>query len=195
MKKTIIAVTAMAALFLGSCASSKQETVSYASNPPVYSNTGSGEKSVLFKTFPGCGVQIWQNEWGAHEMTFDIDYTAGCITVGNVGWWGGSFGCYDNGIPNGATLNLSDIAKVTFEAKASSYGTFYMNFDNNQKNEIDVTPNFKEYSIDLNHMKSKTDYLFMIGGVRDLNDKGTQIYIKNITFYDYDGNETVPKYN
>ena len=68
-------------------------------------------------------------------------------------------------------------------------------FDNNQKNEIYVTPNFKEYTIELNHMKSKTDYLFMIGGVRDLNDKGTQIYIKNITFYDYDGNETVPKYN
>lgn len=195
MKKSILfAGAALSCALLVSCASTKQKTVSYAAQPPVYANV-SNEKSVLFKSFPGCGVQIWQNEWGAHENTFDIDYTHGIITVGSVGWWGGAFGCYDNGIPNGATFNLTDIEKITFEAKASSYGTIYFNIDNNNKNEIDLTPNFKEYTVEVNNLKSKSDVLFMIGGVRDLSDRGTQVFIQNIAFWDYEGNEVTPKYN
>lgn len=197
MKKTTSIFSALALFacsLLVSCASTKQESVSYAAKPPVYSNLSS-EKSVLFKTFGGCGVQIWQNEWGAHENSFELDYTAGKFTVGNIGWWGGAFGCYDNGISNGAKFNLSHIAKITFEAKASCYGTLYFNFDNNQKNEIDLSPEYKEYTIEFDHLKSKTEVLFMIGGVRDLSDAGTEVYIKNIAFYDFEGNETVPKYN
>jgi hypothetical protein len=184
----------LAAVALAGCASTKKAPVSYAANPPVYSQVPA-QKSVLFSTFGGCGIQIWQNEWGQYENTFDIDYVNGCITVGPVGWWGGSFGCYDNGIPNGATFNLSHISKITFEASASSYGTFYMNFDGNQKFEIDVKPEFKEYTLEFSHLKAKTDFIFMIGGVRDLSDYGTKIYLKNIKFYDQNGEETVPKYN
>jgi hypothetical protein len=180
-------------IFVSSCATTKVEQ-SYSQTPPVYSQV-STEKSQLFKTFAGCGIQIWQNEWGAHENTFAIDYVSGTITVGSVGWWGGAFGCYDNGISNGATFNLTNIKKITFEAKASSYGTIYFNIDENNKNEVDLTPNFKEYTIKVPHARSKTDVLFMIGGVRDVNDMGTQITIKNIAFWDGNGNEVVPKYN
>ncbi|MCR5218275.1 hypothetical protein [Treponema sp.] len=152
------------------------------------------ENVKLFTSFAGCGVQIWQNEWGNHEATFALDYDKGCITVGSVGWWGGSFGCYNNGIPDGSRLNLSKIKKVTFEAKASSYGTFYMNFDNGMKNEINVSKNFKQYTIDLSGLSKESDYLFTIGGVRDLNESGTKIYLRNISFYDNEGNETIPEY-
>ena len=188
----LLATLAFAELITG-CASSKKQT-SYAQTPPVYSQVP-GQKSVLFKTFGGCGIQIWQNEWGAHENTFDIDYVSGCITVGGVGWWGGAFGCYNNGISNGATFNLTKVKKITLEAKASGYGTIYFNIDSTMKNELDLTPNFKEYSVDVPFGKSKTEMLFMLGGVRDLNDYGTNVWIQNIAFWDEDGNEITPAYN
>ena len=149
----------------------------------------------LFKTFPGCGVQIWQDEWNDHNMTFSIDYGSGTITVGSVGWWGGAFGSYDNGKANGGTFNLSKLAEIRFDAKASTYGTVYFNVDDKNKNEIDIPTEFMHYSVPVKKASAKATNLFIIGGVRDLNDPGTTITLKNISFYDAKGNEIIPQYN
>lgn len=153
------------------------------------------ENDGLFKTFGGCGVQIWQDEWNSHDATFSIDYAEGKITVGKVGWWGGSFGAYQDGVPNGGTFNLSKVAKIEFDAKASTYGTIYFNIDDSNKNEIDIPTDFKHYEIPVKKAKAKAESLFAIGGVRDLNKEGCEIFIKNIAFYDAKGNEIVPEYN
>ena len=156
---------------------------------------GSGD-AVIFGKFDGCGIQIWQDEGGNHALTFQINAAQGCITVGGVGWWGGAFGCFDNGVGNGESFNLSHIAKVTLEAKASNYGTIYFNFDNGVANNLDLGPeDFEEFEIEIENAKAKTPILFTIGNVTDLSRKGDQIWIRNIRFWDSEGNEVVPKYN
>ena len=153
------------------------------------------ENARLFKTFGGCGVQIWQDEWNDHDMTFSLDYAEGTITVGSVGWWGGAFGSYDNGKDNGNTFDLSKVAEVRFDAKASTYGTVYFNIDNNNKNELDIATEYMTYSVPVKKASAKATNLFVIGGVRDLSDPGTTITLKNVSFYDAKGKEIVPQYN
>ena len=63
------------------------------------------------------------------------------------------------------------------------------------KNEIDIPTDFKHYEIPVKKAKAKAESLFAIGGVRDLNKEGCEIFIKNIAFYDAKGNEIVPEYN
>jgi len=153
------------------------------------------ENAGLFKSFGGCGIQIWQDEWNDHDVTFAIDYKSGTITVGSVGWWGGAFGSYDNGVDNGGRFDLSKLAEIRFDAKASTYGTIYFNVDNNNKNEVDIPSEYMTYSIPVKKASAKAANLFVIGGVRDLSDPGTTITLKNIAFYDAKGNEIIPQYN
>ena len=172
-----------------SAAEAKTKKITYKPSEEI------AEDAKLFKTFAGCGVQIWQDEWNNHDPTFTIDYAKGEITVGSVGWWGGAFGSYDNGKANGGTFNLSKVAEIRFDAKASTYGTIYFNVDDKNKAELDIPMEFMHYSIPVKKAGAKAVNLFVIGGVRDLNNPGTTITLKNISFYDAKGNEIVPQYN
>lgn len=185
--KKLLAVMAMVAVTFAAFAAPKKVTYKWV-NEDV-------SDAKLFKTFGGCGVQIWQDEWNDHDLTFTLDYAEGKITVGKVGWWGGAFGAYDNGVSNGATFNLSNVAEIRFTAKASSYGTVYFKLDNKNNFEVDIPTEWREVSLPVKGASKKTDVLFMIGGLRDVNIPGTEITLKNISFYDKKGNEITPQYN
>lgn len=183
----------MTALVIGGLALS---SASARAKKITYKPTEAGvEEAKFFKTFGGCGIQIWQDEWNDHDMTFSIDYKSGTITVGSVGWWGGAVGSYDNGVDNGGTFDLSKVAEIRFDAKASTYGTIYFNVDKNNKNELDIATEYMTYSIPVKKASAKATNLFVIGGVRDLSDPGTTLTFKNIAFYDAKGNEIIPQYN
>ena len=197
VRASLVCLSLGAALIATGCATNKNNGPVTGSGAvrSVNASSASGEKSVLFKSFPGCGIQIWQDEWGQHDLTFGIDYQAGEITVSYIGWWGGAWGAYDNGIENGATFDLHEVAYMTLEAKASTYGTIYFNIDNNNQNELDLKLDWQEYKIPCQNLKRKTPTLFVMGGKYDINEKDTKVYLRNIAWWDENGNEIVPKYN
>ena len=145
-------------------------------------------------------VQIW-------EATFTANITD-ClsISVGSVGWWGGAFvakgavGPTDAGV---ITFDMSAVSKIVFDAMISTDGNIWVSTSTaDAKAGADVGKQFSlttewqtfEFVIsDGKNAVSKNDYgLFAVGGT---NPSETEVRIKNIAYYDANGNEIVPTVN
>jgi hypothetical protein len=156
----------------------------------------------LWKTFEGADLQIWPN-----GDSFTADDTKGYleITVSSLGWWGG---CYCDskagkvGTTGYVSFDMSKVAKITFDAKGSAAGSFWVSQsdkDSKVANQVAVTLTTDWVAQTYTTSgTSSTDY-----GVLDIGggDKGTtttagyKVYIRNIAFLDASGKEIVPTRN
>lgn len=145
--------------------------------------SGSG----FWKSFGGAGVQIWDN-------TFGIDFATGAISIRAEGhWWGGSFGAYEGGASAGYGYDMSGVKKITFSAKASRDNvplTMYMNEPDDKKTKFTLTTEYQDCVYTLPEDFGLEVRMFSFTG----GDDGlVQLYIKNVEFYDEDGNVVVPE--
>lgn len=175
------------------------------SGAPTGDTNGGGTTTAtdkLWKTFEGADLQIWPN-----GDSFTADDTKGYleVTIGSLGWWGG---CYCDsksgkvGTAGYVSFDMSKVAKITFDAKGSATGSFWVS----QSDKDSKTANQVAVSLTTDWVAqtyttsgtSSTDY-----GVLDIGggDKATtttagyKVYIRNIAFYDASGAEIVPTRN
>ncbi len=167
------------------------------------SNSGASGGAIPFSKFEGCDLQIWSNTFTAATTTEGL-----VITVGSVGWWGGAFvnngavGPTDSGV---VTYDMSNVSKITFEAKISSEGDIWISTSDSTASagadkgktftlttEWPESPYEFKISDGTNKVSTKDYGVLAVGGA---NVSGTTITLKNIAFYDSDGNEIVPGVN
>lgn len=198
--KTIIAVLTAALVmgaFVGCTASTSSPDSGSGDSGGSGGSGGSGTTSGIWSKFEGADIQIWSNTFTAEE-----DSTDGLvITVGSVGWWGGCF-CNAGAVAPTAsdvvTFDMSNVAKITFDAKASASGSMWVSCSDSAANTkgkttMNLTTDFVSQTFNCTGNVSSTDY-----GVLDFggeNASGTIVYIKNIAFYDSTGTEIVPTRN
>ena len=171
------------------------------------SKGSSGKKSPLWSKFDGADMQVWVTE-GEKKPTATLAEKSDCleIKIGREGWWGMCF-CNkaDIGVasPDCVTFNMSNIAKITFEAKASESASMLAaqsdnNSDPQNKTKIDLSTEFEEKEYNLSNPGSR-DYgvLVFIGEPNSGTTTKTNVVIsvKNIKFFDANGNETAPSRN
>lgn len=160
------------------------------------SKGSTGKKSPLWSKFEGADMQVWVD-------TATLTPTAECleIKVKNSEWWGMCF-CNKSDIgkekPECVFFNMSNIAQITFEAKASSPVEIWVsqsdaNADKKNIKKVNLTTSFETKTYTLQDPGSADYGVLDIGG--DNNPFGTIISIKNIKFLDAAGNETVPSRN
>jgi len=165
------------------------------------SNGGGGSSTtntVLWSTFEGADLQIWGNTFTAESS--DTDGLV--VTVGSAGWWGGCF-CNDGTVGAATsgviTFDMSKVATITFYAKASAAGSFWVSQSNaaavvtNQQAES-LTTDWQKYTYTCSGTGS-TDYGVLDIGGGDLSTTttaGYKIYIKDIAFQNSSGTEIVP---
>lgn len=144
-------------------------------------------------------IQIWGGTFTANISTESLD-----ITVANASWWGGVL-CSD-GANMQPIYDMKGIAKVTWEAKSSvdnlavTFGAKRNPADDGSGGATEKTDGLiKEYTLGTDWQVCEFeardteagpfDVLFRMNGNAPL---GTVINIKNITYYDANGNEVVP---
>lgn len=165
--------------------------------------TVSGDGS-LWSMLDGADMQMWSDETG---LTAELEETSEGLkitVIGNKNWWGMCF-CNNaaTDVNAGAvTFDMSKIAEIKFEAKASENASMWVSQSNaqaqvtNQK-RIELTTQFATKTFTLSNPGSKDYGVLDIGG-GDLSTtvkKDLVIVIKNIKFFDSNGNETVPSRN
>lgn len=161
--------------------------------------------SVLWSSFEGAAMQVWLGETSKKE-TAELHETADGLTIKikDEGWWGMCF-CNDAGVgadQNPVTFDMSGIAKITFEAKASEKASMWISQspkDSKPVNQkaVSLGTSFepKEYSL-TNPGKDCYGVFDLGGGDKDTTTKsGVVITIKNIKFLDKDGKEIAPSRN
>lgn len=157
-----------------------------------------------FKSVTGASIQIWENtfEFADSDSSDEV-----CIKILKTpGWWGGAYGCYDQGATAGK-YDLSKVRSVTFQAKASSSCTVVFGLITNEwgyddtgkegwlssKKEIDIATEYKTKEIKLDEDKTLSDdidtlFQFMNGSI----GANEYLYIKDFAFFDANGEEIVP---
>ena len=158
----------------------------------------------LWSMLDGADMQMWSDPSG---LTAELEETSEGLkitVIGNENWWGMCF-CNNaaTDVAAGAvTFDMSKITKITFEAKASENASMWVSQSNaqakvtNQK-KIDLTTQFETKTFTLSNPGTKDYGVLDIGG-GDLSTtvkKDLIIVIKNIKFFDANGNETVPSRN
>lgn len=145
-------------------------------------------------------IQIWGSTFSANVGDESLDITV----VGTAGWWGGVL-CSD-GANMQPIYDMKGIAKVTWEAKSSvdnlavTFGAKRNPSDNGSGGATENTDGLlKEYTLGTDWQvcefeardteSGPFDVLFRMNGSASA---GTVINIKNITYYDANGNEVVP---
>lgn len=156
----------------------------------------------VWKTFEGADLQIWIN-----GETFTADDSKGYleVTVGSSGWWGG---CYCDskagkvGTTGYVSFDMSKVAKITFDAKGSAAGSFWVSQsdkDSKVANQVAITLTTDWVAQTYTTSgTSSTDYGVLDIGGGDKNTtttSGYKVYIRNIAFYDASGKEIVPARN
>ncbi len=167
------------------------------------SNTGSS--SPIWSKFDGADMQVWNDE-ATKKPTALLEEKSDClaITIKAFGWWGMCF-CNNASTGPGAgctTFDMSNVKKITFEAKASENASMWVSQSNsaaqptNQK-KIELSTSYEEKTYVLNN-PGKTDYGVLDLGGGDLNTttkSDVVISIKNIKFFDANDVETIPARN
>lgn len=218
MKKIVNIFASLALAFFGlgliSCADAivddGSNVRSYVNSAGGPGNSGANGGAVPFKTFNDIfDIQIW-------TASFTATINSGCltITVGSVGWWGGAFvasGSVDPKDSGVVTYDMTSVKKISFDAMASVAGKFvaYGGSDSlaalHDPFEVSVTTEWQNFEFDVSKGSSKDYSLFCLGGATDPDAdlgtlggswaNGSTISIKNIAFYDANGNEIVPTVN
>lgn len=181
--------------------STSTQTGGSSSGGSTGSSTGGSSSTGLWSKFAGCDLQIWLNTFTAETGDDGI-----AITVGSAGWWGGCFcnkgsvGATDSGV---VKYDMSKVAKITFDAKGSAAGAFYIcNSDSAAQKKggatIPLTTAWVSQTYSCSTSVSATDYgLFDVIGASDAGTNTTTtagyiVYIKNVAFWDASNNEIVP---
>ncbi len=158
----------------------------------------------LWSMLDGADMQMWSDPSG---LTAELEETSEGLkitVIGNENWWGMCF-CNNaaTDVAAGAvTFDMSKITKITFEAKASENASMWVSQSNSQakvtnQKKIDLTTQFETKTFTLSNPGTKDYGVLDIGG-GDLSTtvkKDLIIVIKNIKFFDANGNETVPSRN
>ena len=166
---------------------------------PVVTNPTTGSNSGLWSKFDGADMQVWENTATLTETDEGLD-----ITIGTQGWWGMCF-CNSAGVgagPDAVTFDMSKIKKITFDAKASEDASMWVSQSDSASNtankvKINLTKSYGTKEFVLKNPSANDYGVLDIGG----GDLGTTtktdvvISIKNIKFFDTNGNETFPTRN
>jgi hypothetical protein len=156
----------------------------------------SSTSSALWSSFEGCDIQIW------YGFTADTSNDYLEMTVGDdVTWWGGAF-VNDASATDAITFDMSDVAEITFSAKGSDTGSFWISHENSSgtlsnQTAISLSTDWESCTYTCNGVTSTDLAVFAFGG-GDLSTTVTEGYvvsIKNIAFWDAEGNEIVPTRN
>ena len=170
------------------------------------SSDDSGDEASLWASFEGASMQIWKTEYEPYNFTADLDETdEGLeITVLDEGWWGICF-CNDASVgkdsPDVVTFDMSNVAKITFEAKASKKGSIWIAQsprDSNPYNQqtISLSTSFETKTYKLKNPGNDCYGLFDLGGGEgNIVASDSVITIKNVKFLDANGNECTPERN
>lgn len=166
---------------------------------------GAGSGSILWSSFDGAAMQVWQSEFEPYNFTASLAETEEGleITVLDEGWWGMCF-CNDASVganSNPVTFDMSKVKTITFEAKASKAGDIWIS-----QSPRDSKPVNKQTVTLSTEFATKTYTLSNPGtdcyGVLDIGGEGSGIVasdsivtIRNIKFLDAEGTETVPSRN
>ncbi|MBD5433017.1 MAG: hypothetical protein HDR35_01775 [Treponema sp.] len=150
-----------------------------------------GSFAGFFKSkIDGLDLQVWQ-DWGGN---FDMD---GSTIIVTGSWWGGAFlGA------GGLEYDVSKIKSAKFKCTLDvyegkdSFGLYINPFgkDANKAEFMDLELGEEnEFEVEVKESMSTSNILFQIGGVDPQPPVGTELTIKDFTFYDEDGNEVVPQ--
>lgn len=167
------------------------------------SASSTGTKSPLWSKFEGADMQVWVIE-GTTTTTADVSPKSDCIEIAikSAGWWGMCF-CNDKAVgagPNAVTFDMSQVASITFEAKASQTASMWvgqMPSGLGDKQRVELSTDFAEKTFTLSNPTNHDYGVLAIGG-GDLDTTvttGVKIYIKNIKFLNAAGTEIVPTRN
>ena len=171
-------------------------------NPENPATPGTGNSnSPLWVSFDGADMQVWDKTVKLTETKDGLE-----IKIGSLGWWGMCF-CNKSDVgaenPECVTFDMSKVAKISFEAKASETAAMWISqSDANSipQNEkvINLSTSFETKIYELSNPGTKDYGLFDIGGKKENNTTyktNVVITIKNIKFLDSNGNETIPQRN
>ena len=173
-------------------------------------NSGASDDSddevSLWASFDGASMQVWKDEW-TKALTADLNETdEGLeITVGDSGWWGMCF-CNDASVganDGPVTFDMSKVAKITFEAKASKAGSIWVAQSPRDSNPANtqtkkLTKEFQTISYSLVNPGTDCYGVLDIGGDPNRGNivaSDSVITIKNIKFLDAKGNDCNPSRN
>ena len=167
---------------------------------------GAGGGSALWSSFDGASMQVWQAT-PSSPLTASLAETEDGleITIGSEGWWGMCF-CNDASVGadmNPVTFNMSKVATITFEAKASKNATMWVgqsprNSNPANQKTISLTTSFETKTYTLSNPGTDCYGVLDLGGDPKLNntvESDVVITIKNIKFLDANGAETTPSRN
>ncbi len=167
---------------------------------------GSGSSSLLWSSFDGASMQVWKGEYSG-LLTADLDETdEGLeITIKDEGWWGMCF-CNDAAVgaeSDPVTFDMSKVAKISFEAKASKNGSMWVaqspkNSKPANTKSINLTTSFETKTYTLSNPGTDCYGVLDLGGDPNLGntvESDVVITIKNIKFLDANGAETTPSRN
>lgn len=159
--------------------------------PP--SSNGSGALPPFHSYNDVWDLQIWPSGDSCSVSTDNEAMTI--IRSTSFEWWGFAICSAPDVNDEKATVkyDLSSIAKITFEAKADEAGkTFYLNMcTEDGKQEFETEKEYTTYTYDVDTTKSGNHYAIISIGSGASNPT-TNLSIKNITFWDKNGNEVVP---
>ena len=156
--------------------------------------------SSLWSMFDGADMQVWEKTADLEETDEGLD-----ITIGSSGWWGMCFcNSASTGVdsPDCVTFDMSKVAKITFEAKASKKASMWVSQSDAEskavnQTKISLSTSYATKTFNLKN-PGKKDYGVLDIGGGDLNtttESDVVISIKNIKFLDASGTEIVPTRN
>ena len=150
-----------------------------------------GSFSGFFKgEIEGLDLQVWQ-DWGGN---FDMD---GSTIIVTGAWWGGAFLGVD-----GLEYDVSKIKSAKFKCTldvyegADPFGLYVCIFgkDTNKTEFMYLKVGEEnEFEVEVEESMSISNLLFQIGGAGKNPPVGTELTIKDFTFYDEDGNDVIPQ--
>ena len=165
---------------------------------PTTGNSSSDTTS-LWHMFDGADMQVWEKTATLEETEEGLE-----ITIGDKGWWGMCF-CNDGavGVADGAvTFDMSNIKTVKFDAKASKKASIWVSASDSQaaaadQAKVTLSTEFETKSYTYVNTSAKDYGVLDIGGgdLGTTTESDVVITIRNIRFFDADGNETVPTRN
>lgn len=165
----------------------------------------SDDEGALWASFEGASMQIWRAEYAPYNSTADLEETDDglAITVLDEGWWGMCF-CNDASVganDSPVTFDMSKVAKITFEAKASKKGSMWISQSPRDskpynKQQISLSTKFESKSYTLKNPGTDCYGLFDLGGEDgNITASDSVITIRNIKFLDANGNDCNPSRN
>lgn len=194
----VLALAAFAASFTACFIPTEEELLAGAGKD-------SGTRGGLWSLFDGTDIQVW----GSNGNTADAKSTATGLDItikAPEGWWGLCF-CNDAKLSASSsgviTFDMSKVAKITFDAKASVSGAsiWVSQSDNSaqpiNQTKIELSDAFETKTFVLQN-PGKNDYGVLDIGGGDLGTTVTKdvvISVKNIKFLDSKNKEIVPTRN